>query len=188
MRPRDRRLQREIRVYRLATLLTGKPLEATRVIEEVVRAQPDLAALDDAHLDRLTVLRARELAPGRLADERVPHDVAAALAALPAQQREAFVFARVDGKPQREMARAMDCSVTAAARHLEQAEAAMGAAAGAADAAAALRRYGDALDLPEFYRAWRRRRIRVRRALRGLALLILLAGLVVALRVLLRGR
>ena len=47
----------ERRVYRLAALLTGNPVAATRVIRAVVGAQPDLRALDDAHMDRLTVLR-----------------------------------------------------------------------------------------------------------------------------------
>ena len=69
----------ERRVYRLATLLTGNPVAATRVIESVVDAQPDLRRLDNTHMDRLTVLRSRELTPGRLVVETVPPAAAEAL-------------------------------------------------------------------------------------------------------------
>jgi hypothetical protein len=57
----------ERRVYRLATLLTGNPKLATGVITAVVDAQPDLRRLDSAHMDRLTVLRSREITTGRAA-------------------------------------------------------------------------------------------------------------------------
>ena len=61
----------ERRVYRLATLLTGDPVAATRVIESVVSAQPDLRRLDNAHLDRLTILRSREINPATPSGVRV---------------------------------------------------------------------------------------------------------------------
>src|SRR4051794_40768972 len=62
----------ERRVYRLATLLTGNPIAATQVIAQVVDAQPDLRQLDGAHMDRLTVLRSREINPSFLIHETVP--------------------------------------------------------------------------------------------------------------------
>jgi hypothetical protein len=169
----------EHRVYRLATLLTGQPLAATRVIEQVVDAQPDLTALDGAHLDRLTVLRSREIIPATIADDRVPAPIAAALAGMTPQQREAWVFTHVDSKAPRDMARAMDCSVTAAARHLELAEAAMSAAAvdAGADPAPALRAYLSALEVPEYFRTRRRRRARLRR----LARVVMVVAAVLAL-------
>ena len=85
----------ERRVYRLAVLLTGNPISATKVIGQVLDAQPDLRRLDSAHLDRLTVLRSREITPAMLVDESIPRDVAAWLAGLDTQQREAGVFIRV---------------------------------------------------------------------------------------------
>ena len=85
----------ERRVYRLATLLTGNPVAATRVIESVVDAQPDLRRLDNTHMDRLTVLRSRELTPGRLVLETVPPAAAAALALLTSPQRAPWVFTHV---------------------------------------------------------------------------------------------
>src|SRR4030095_11058661 len=117
----------ERRVYRLATLLTGNPIAATKVIAQVVDAQPDLRNLDSAHMDRLTVLRSREVKPAMLVHELAPPEMAEALANLTPQQREAWVFARVYHVPEREVARAMDCSVTATQRHLELAETALAA-------------------------------------------------------------
>jgi hypothetical protein len=163
----------ERRVYRLATLLTGNPIAAAKVIERVVDAQPDLQNLDSAHMDRLTVLRSREISPAVIANDHVPMEVAEALAGLTDQQREAWVFARVYGLAEREMAKAMDCSVTATQRHLEKAEETMAArlGKGAGGAATSLREYSMSLDVPEFYRARRRRRRRLR-----LAAMLILAG------------
>jgi hypothetical protein len=171
----------ERRVYRLATLLTGNPLSATGVIGSVVDAQPDLRQLDSAHLDRLTVLRSREVEAARIVDERVDPASAGALAALSAQQREAWVLARLYRCGERETARAMDCSVTAVRLHLAQADRAMGAAGAPPPEAVAqaLRDYTLTLDVPEFYRAARRRRARIRLAFRlalaGVAIMGLLA-------------
>ncbi|MHC4993041.1 MAG: sigma factor-like helix-turn-helix DNA-binding protein [Planctomycetota bacterium] len=173
----------ERRVYRLATLLTGNPIAATRVIAGVVDAQPDLRRLDNARMDRLTVLRSREITASELADELVPRRVARALGALPAQQREAWIFARLYQLEPREAARAMDCSVTACTQHLNLADQAMrGAEPNIAAAADALLRYSMTLDVPRFYRVRRERRRRVRRvALLVLAVLVL-GLLVVGLR------
>jgi len=158
----------ERRVYRLATLLAGNPTAAAKVIAQVVDAQPDLRDLDSAHMDRLTVLRSREINPATLVHDLVPPRIAEALANLTPQQREAWVFARVYRSPEREMARAMDCSVTATMRHLDLADAAMSAALGAQEASSAastLLSYSMSMDVPKFYRVERLRRRHARIAL-----------------------
>lgn len=174
----------ERRVYRLAVLLTGDPVAATGVIAKVVGSQPDLAQLDSAHMDRLSVLRSREIRPAALVSDVVPPKTAEALAGLTAQQREAWVFARVYQTPPREMSRAMDCSSTAADRHLQLADAAMRRALGGdADAAAQrFREYSMTLDVPAFYREAQRRRRHMRLAVR-LAIAAVIALLLGALAV-----
>ena len=164
----------ERRVYRLATLLTGNPLAATRVIAQVVGAQPDLRGLDSAHMDRLTVLRSREIKSAVLASDLVPLDVAEAMAGLSPQQREAWVFSRVYQMDAREMARAMDCSFTATQRHIEQADHYMGdrlrdKASAAADS---VRMYSISLDVPRFYRLDRTRRKRMKAALKWMMIAV----------------
>ncbi|MCH8165922.1 MAG: hypothetical protein IH889_09975 [Planctomycetes bacterium] len=173
----------ERRVYRLATLLIGDPVTATRVIEAVVDAQPDLRRLDSAHLDRLTVLRSREIGRATIVDAAVPPAVASALASLPSQQREAWVFIHVYRVPQRETARAMDCSVTATTRHLQMAEAAMAAPAGDLPrmAAEALLNYSMSLEVPTFWRAQRRRRQTMRRLRLAIVVGLVLAAMILAL-------
>jgi DNA-directed RNA polymerase specialized sigma24 family protein len=163
----------ERRVYRLATLLTGNPLAATKVIEQVVDAQPDLRGLDSAHMDRLTVLRSREIKAATLVSERISIATAEALASLTPQQREAWVLARVYHAPEREIARAMDCSLTATQRHLEIADEAMAQRLGAdvESASAALLAFSLALDVPGFYRIEQRRRRHAR-----LAMMIVIAA------------
>lgn len=174
----------ERRVYRLATLLAGNPAAATNVIAEVVDAQPDLRDLDSAHMDRLTVLRSREIEPATLVHDLIPPKVAEAVAGLTSQQREAWVFARVYRAPEREIARAMDCSVTATMRHLDLADAAMSAKLGAqmaATAAPTLLSYSMSMDVPKFYRVERIRRRHARIALMwlgaGAAALIIAAAI-----------
>ena len=164
----------ERRVYRLATLLTGNPVAATRVIERVVDAQPVLANLDSAHMDRLTVLRSREVKPAVLVSDLVTLQISEATASLSPQQREAWVFARVYRVPEREMARAMDCSLTAAVRHLEQADAAINQRLGATASSAApiLLTYSMTLEVPRFYRLQQQRRRHSR-----IAVMILAAAL-----------
>lgn len=174
----------ERRVYRLATLLTGNPNAATKVISQVLDAQPDLRNLDSAHLDRLTVLRSREINPAVLVSDAVPSPVAATLAQLNAQQREAWVFADVYRMHEREMAKAMDCSVTATQRHLEQAKLAIEKSLReeAASAAQALLAYSMSLDVPRFYRAERKRRRQARIALMltvAAVLALAIAGLLI---------
>jgi len=170
----------ERRVYRLATLLTGNPVAATKVIAQVIDSQPDLRNLDSAHMDRLTVLRSREIVPATLVAETIPPAMASALAGLTPQQREAWVFARVYRAPDREAARAMDCSLTASQRHLELAEQAMDAKLGATASAArtAVLAYSMQLDVPGFYRVQRRRRQHARLA--TLLAVAALAAMVIA--------
>lgn len=175
----------ERRVYRLATLLTGNPLAATGVITAVVDAQPDLTRVESTHLDRLTVLRSRELRPGMIVADGVDSAVAEALADLSSQCREAWIFARVYRMPLRTMARAMDCSVGATERHLEQAESAMRESLGrdlAAEAPKMLLEYSMTLDVPDFYRAQQRRRRIVRLLLWALVVAVCLAVLTWILR------
>jgi hypothetical protein len=169
------RLACQRRVYRLATLLTGDPGASTKVVKAVVDAQPDPRMLDSAHLDRLTVLRSREIPPAVIADGRLPLRVAQAVRDLPAQQREAWVLCRVYQASRREAARAMDCSSTATTIHLEQAEAMLKETLGddAATAAGALRAYSLAIDVPAYYLAARGRVRQIRQA--ALAALVLAA-------------
>ena len=123
-------------------------------------------------MDRLTVLRSREIKPAVVVDDLVAVPVAEALASLTAQQREAWVFARVYQLDMREMARAMDCSVTATQRHVEQADIQMRDRLGesAPKASEALRTYSMSIDVPRFYRIDRRRRARTRTALKWMAI------------------
>jgi hypothetical protein len=167
----------ELRVYRLATLLTGDPVKATRVIEAVVAAQPDVRRLDSAHLDRLTVLRSREIEPAEIADPAVPPAAAGALARLPGQAREAWVLTHTYQLGLRDTSRAMDCSTTATRQHLEHAEQSLAAALGDAVEIARKRlgAYSMSLSIPAFYRARRRRRAQARRVLVALALAAIIA-------------
>jgi len=172
----------ERRVYRLATLLTGIPTLATDVITAVVAAQPDIRTLDSAHMDRLTILRSRETTPGVLRSPIVPEELGAALAALPAQQREAWVLARVYQLPERELARAMDCSLTATKRHLEQADQAMVQRLGpelAADGPRLLLQYSMTLDVPRFFRSKQRRKRIMRTAFVTLLIVLIVLAIIV---------
>jgi hypothetical protein len=172
----------ERRVYRLATLLTGNPKLATGVITAVVDAQPDLRQLDSAHMDRLTVLRSREIKPAVLRVPLVPSELAEALAALPAQQREAWILGRVYQLPERELARAMDCSLIATKRHLDQADATMERWLGSTKVAKGRRlllRYTMTLDVPPFFRAQQKRKRIVRYVIFGLIGLIIIAAIII---------
>jgi sigma-70-like protein len=170
----DRREAYERRVWRLAWLLTGGREDlCARLVAGCLDAQPDLGRLDPAHVDRLVVLAARRRARGGPAvSEGAPpaRRLLAAVAGLPPQLREAWVFTRIDGLGPMETARAMDCSKTAATRHLERADAELAERLGtelgsmleALRAEADLAAPGAALAA---FRAERRRRRRVRRSL-----------------------
>jgi hypothetical protein len=169
----------ERRIYRLAALLTGHPITAARIIDQVLKSQPDLHRIDGARMDRLTLLRSREIAPALLVDELVPRDVAGVLCGMPTQQREAWVFSRVYQMPQREASRAMDCSVTATGRHLELADAAFAAGGVQSEVAAdVMLKYSMGLDVPEFYRAAQRQRGRQRRLLWWSAIIVVVIAII----------
>lgn len=147
----------ERRVYRLAVLLTGNPKAATRVISSVIGSKADIRKLDSAHLDRLIVLRSREIAPGIIRDDRLSQSLAKALSELSAQQRESWVFNHVYRMMPRDIAKAMDCSVRAVRTHLTTADAHMHSIIGNTSeeektAAKALLQYSMRMDVPEFYR------------------------------------
>jgi hypothetical protein len=175
----------ERRVYRLAVLLSGDPVRATRVISAVIGAQPDLRRLDSAHMDRLTVLRSREIRSATLNTPGVSGAVAGALAKLTRQQREAWVLHYVYCMMPRDMARAMDCSVSAIRQHLLSAESSMREPCGDTQVAVgrALLDYTMTLDVPHVHRTRVQRRKRMKRVVRVAiiaAVLILLGAAVVA--------
>ncbi len=162
----------ERRVFRLATLLTGDPSKALRIISQVVDVQPDMRNLDGAHMDRLAVLRSREVKAIPLADECISTAVCGAIGLLNIQQREAWVLARVYGMEPREMARAMDCSVTATQRHLQQADDLVAGRlqSRAADAARRVLEFSMSLDVPAFHRVQQAHRKKAKRMMVALAM------------------
>lgn len=178
----------ERRVYRLAALLTGRRDSAVRVIEQVVGVRPDLQTLDSEHMDRLTVLRSREQATGTLDLSEFDGAIAKALAELPTQQREAWIFISVYQLDDRTAAKAMDCSFRAARQHHDSAvdELRKRLGEGLNDGAKRVREAMTKVDVPEFFRARQRRRQRTKRTLVALAIiagvLIIIAGLAWAAR------
>jgi len=150
----------ERRAWRIALLLTGDAARADAGMVSVLAAQPDLEAIPPARRDRLVLLRARESLAGGLSkpsigllerlrtahlqrrgDEAAPASRDAVFSAVanallqfslrtPHQRHEALMLHRVEGMDLRQTARAMDCSTTAAARHLEAAEQAVAEAMG----------------------------------------------------------
>ena len=125
--------------------------------------------MDHAHLDRMTILRSREVLGTRTPEASIhgaPRGWSASFWSLPMQAREAWVLARVYGTPEREMARSMDCSTTATARHLERAVDELHATMGAGIDAFVeqIREHTLRADVPAIYHervAARRRRRRI---------------------------
>lgn len=185
----------ERRIWRLAFLLTGDGAIAADVIDSVLRDQPDPGSLEPARLDRLVVLHTREArsrgVPGSdvLSDPRAARALSAVVN-LEHQPREAWVLARLDELDELRVSRAMDCSKTAAGRHLEAADEAMARALGAelAECVDALRRAADALDPSPIIvlRRSLRRRERNRRALivAGVTVTVIAGAGLVVLRLL----
>jgi hypothetical protein len=185
----DQRRAYEARIWRLAFLLTGHPQSASELIARVLRAQPDVLAVEAVRLDRLVILQAREWAARRrnLAAASPPLSPAAATALTAAlgmnhQLLEAWVLARVDGMEGLSVSRAMDCSNTAVANHLAEADREMASRLGPrlAPGLDALRRDADALDPRPFieqilaHRQKRRRfRLWIAVGLLGAAVLVL---------------
>lgn len=191
---------RERRAWRLAWLLTGDPAKAAAVAHEVLATIPPARDADLARLDRHTILTVRREMGGALAPPRPrklsPEAVAAlrpgerthlAALALPRQQLEAWVLARIDGLDGLWSARAMDCSKTAVAVHLKAADEAIAAALTKSPetATADLRTLADSLDPVqplEHERAARARRRRNRLvAILGVLLIVLLVAAWLAL-------
>jgi hypothetical protein len=182
----DQRRVYEARIWRLSFLLTGDTRGATELVGRVLRAQPDVLDVEPVRLDRLVILQAREwsrsrrgrvVAPGSLGAEAA--EALGAALSMDHQLLEAWVLARVDGMEGLSISRAMDCSNTASAMHLAEADRVMAAKLGAKLPAGldALRAGADKLDPRPFIdesRAGRRRR-----GLRRTIILFALLGAVV---------
>lgn len=176
----------EARVWRLAFLLTGRPEGANELIQRVLRAQPDVLSVEPARLDRLVILQAREWSarrPGAVAaspplEPAGARTLTAALG-MSHQLLEAWVLARVDGMEGLSVSRAMDCSNTAAANHLAEADREMASRLGDTLGAGleSLRRGADALDPRAFLDTLRAHR-RTRGQRRLLVMLMLASALV----------
>ncbi len=132
---RERQEAIERRIVRLALLLLANEVEAVRLIGPVLgleRAGADLGELELPNVDRLVVLRAREVRAGKTHEVHAafPGEAGALLRALhelPGQAMEAFIFGHVERHDLRRVSRTMDCSTTAIGRHLESAEAELAA-------------------------------------------------------------
>jgi hypothetical protein len=181
----DQRRAYEARIWRLAFLLTGHPVAANELIARVLRTQPDVLAVEAVRLDRLVILHAREWAARheRAFAASPPLDAAAAetltvALGLNHQLLEAWILARVDGMEGLSVSRAMDCSNTAAANHLAEADRAMAAGLGAnlVPGLEALRRAADGLDpFPFIEEVRQRQRTRSRRRIIVMALVVVAA-------------
>jgi hypothetical protein len=124
----------EERIVRLALFLTADEHASVRMIREVLggRSSRTWGRLDPRHVDRLVVLRSREVRErraGEAADHRpdvfLPSGAQALVARLhrlPGQAMEAWYFHHVEGFGLRDVSRVMDCSTTAISRHLNHAE------------------------------------------------------------------
>lgn len=184
----DAREARERRVWRLAWLLLGADADrAAAAAARVLAARTDLARLDPARLDRLCVLAARHVAARRPAATKPTEADPAHIAllrqavALPRQCLEAWVLTRLEQLDPIRVARSMDCSRTAAQRHLERADellreplAALGLTGPEEDSLARVRCALDGLDAGPTIRRIRHR-IRRRRRVRSALILLALA-------------
>lgn len=140
----DRSSVMQARAWRLGFLLTGSSERATRVCQLLAAAQPAFASLEPPMLDRAVIQAARQIG---LPASPSSSPTLEALRQLPAQSREAFVLSRVDAVDDLWLARAMDCSKTAARTHLDAASRLLIAAGHEPDALAAqLRKAADAID------------------------------------------
>lgn len=174
-------------------MLTGR-IDATATIADRVLNAKALPT-DAARFDRLVLIRARELIRGRRIQGKPPTigiDDAEVLAAmtsllkLPQQSREAFILRRIDALDELHTSRAMDCSKTATANHLSQAERMLHEHTGTdpVDLADLLRQLADGFDhLPDITVHRERRRLRRKRRWVVLGLAITLIVLLVILGV-----
>jgi len=180
------REERERHVYRLALLLTGSPKSATRVIQAVRKAQPDLRRLDRAHLERLTILRSREQRSSGMQVPGLDENLTAFLGGLDRQPREAWLLVHAFGLDQRPAAKAMDCSITALQLHLDRAHDALAAAKLPADAPRQLSQLIEGAELPQFYVEQRRRLMRIRRMAVILGIVLAILGTIAVVRLVLK--
>jgi len=109
-------------------MLTGGPEPAERVVASVLRVQPELRKLAAYQRDRLLIQHSRAVrhadaarAAAFLGVDGVGAGLVGALRELAPQQREAWVLMELEGYETIPAARAMDCSKTAMARFLEEA-------------------------------------------------------------------
>ena len=126
------------------------------LVDRILDAQADPAALEPARLDRLVIQQARLMSPGprkpaeghlTIPDPGARRALEAALS-MEHQPLEAWVLARVDEVDDLWLGRAMDCSKTAARNHLNAADELMKGKLGPDSAAgiSALKRFADELD------------------------------------------
>ena len=162
----------------------------------ILRAREETASASNpprpafAERVRAAHMQRRGVTPTDDADERPPFEgVANALLQLsrrlPRQQHEALMLHRVEGLELRQTARAMDCSTTAAARHLDEAERVIAETMGLdyAEAGAMLHRQARDAPVGEVVLRMRvviERRRRVRTIVLSLVVLVALAACAVA--------
>ncbi len=192
------------RVWRLGFLLTGNADAASSLIGLVRRTRKDAASLEPAILDRMIIQNARSLAREQTASlpavsQSTPATLATATDALSAalklsrQPLEAWVLKRLDDLDDLHIARAMDCSKSAARLHLGAADESIALRLGdrLSPCIAALRDYADSLNpatlIDDYHiriRQARARRIKVIAVAAAAAILVLSY---VALKLLLSG-
>ncbi len=116
-------------MWRLAVLLAGDRDRALMVLRSILLDGQDPGALDRVHLDRLVIQHARQVLGDAAAYAEPSHSrhrsirLLHTLHELTRQSLEAWVLARVEGRQDVEVARAMDCSKTATGRFLAAADA-----------------------------------------------------------------
>ncbi len=154
------------RVFRLLSILTGRPLAAGALLSEFPSSIPP-----GPRGERIAVHAARDMEPGRLS--LLPQEIADRIYGLEPQLREAWVLRDVLGYNDRNAAIALDCSRTVVRNRMDALQGQI-----KNGDAEALRDCMAGLGLPEeFIRSVRDRK----NARRGIRLLVGLASAVIAL-------
>ena len=107
--------RRVLRVYRLIVALSGRPMEAERVLWQLPAVIPD-----GPRGERIAVQAAREIAPAQLS--LFGTRLSSSLAGLERSQREVWVLRDGLGLSERNTAIAMDCSRTVVRQRLQAIE------------------------------------------------------------------
>ncbi len=143
------------RVWRLAYLLTGDESAAGEMFEKIMRDRKAIESVEPDRLDRLIVMRAREMM-GALKTRFVLDPHVALLYGLPSGSREAWLLIHVEDMDELTAAKAMDCSKKALSLHLTRAEEELRRELGdgVADLAAAVRQRADGIDPAPVIAAW----------------------------------